>query len=121
MHHTTVSALTLMQSVRQIHSDYRATGVCYCLQNVVHYNRATCTLVGFCVFCGVYLLGSLFKAVDAGEEELGNGDLALLVRRFPAVNDLTVRFASRLTSAYEVLAEVYDTLHVTYVYVCRVS
>lgn len=49
---------------------------------------------------------SLFKAVDAGEEELGNGDLALLVRRFPAVNDLTVRFASRLTSAYEVLSQV---------------
>lgn len=50
---------------------------------------------------------SLFKAVDAGEEELGNGDLALVVRRFPAVNDLTVRFASRLTTAYEVLAEVW--------------
>eukprot|EP00903_Cladosiphon_okamuranus_P013626 g12690.t1 len=49
---------------------------------------------------------SLFKAVDAGEEELGNGDLALLVRRFPAVNDLTVRFASRLTSAYEVLSQI---------------
>lgn len=51
-------------------------------------------------------MSSLFKAVDAGEEELGNGDLALLVRRFPAVNDLTVRFASRLTSAYEVLSQV---------------
>lgn len=52
------------------------------------------------------LTSSLFKAVDAGEEELGNGDLALLVRRFPAVNDLTVRYASRLTSGYEVLSQV---------------
>lgn len=43
---------------------------------------------------------SLFKSVDAGEEVLGN------VRRFPAVNDLMVRFVSQLTSAYEVLAEV---------------
>ncbi|CAB1107852.1 unnamed protein product [Ectocarpus sp. CCAP 1310/34] len=49
---------------------------------------------------------SLFKAVDAGEEELRNADLALLVRRFPAVNDLTIRSASRLTTAYEVLAEI---------------
>ena len=45
--------------------------------------------------------------IHAGDEQLGNGDLALLVRRFPAVNDLTVLAASRLTSAsYEVLAEV---------------
>lgn len=66
-----------------------------------------CNAVAFLVcFHIVSLSDSLFKAVDAGEEELRNGDLALLVRRFPAVNDLTVRFASRLTSAYEVLAEV---------------
>lgn len=58
-----------------------------------------------------YPPSSLFKAVDAGEEELGNGDLALLVRRFPAVNDLTVRFASRLTSAYEVLSKVWTAPH----------
>eukprot|EP00904_Undaria_pinnatifida_P003613 jgi/Undpi1/13252/HiC_scaffold_8.g02914.m1 len=50
---------------------------------------------------------SLFKVIHAGDEELGNGDLALLVRRFPAVNDLTVLAASRLTSAsYDVLAEI---------------
>lgn len=76
----------------------------------------------------MYLLGSLFKAVDAGEEELGNGDLALLVRRFPAVNDLTVRFAARLTSAYEVLAKVnvmylhiyIYMIHTSYMYMCVV-
>ncbi|CAN0449820.1 unnamed protein product [Ascophyllum nodosum] len=50
---------------------------------------------------------SLFKVVHSGEERLGDGDLALLVRRFPAVNDLTLRFASRLTvPSYEILGEI---------------
>ena len=45
--------------------------------------------------------------MHSGEERLGDGDLALLVRRFPAVNDLTLRFASRLTvPSYEILGEV---------------
>ncbi|CAM9263947.1 unnamed protein product [Discosporangium mesarthrocarpum] len=50
---------------------------------------------------------SLCKVVDSGEVELEDCDMNLLLRRFPAVNDLTLRYSSRLSSAsYKALAEI---------------
>lgn len=58
---------------------------------------------------GIPDASSLFKVVHSGEKKLRKGDLALLIRRFPAANDLTLRLGRKVTSAtYEVLAEVTD-------------
>lgn len=50
---------------------------------------------------------SLCKVAHSGEEEIEDVDLALLFRRFPKVNDLTLGYASRPTrETYKALAEV---------------
>lgn len=47
------------------------------------------------------------KVAHSGEEEIEDVDLALLFRRFPKVNDLTLGYASRPTrETYKALAEV---------------
>lgn len=47
------------------------------------------------------------KVAHSGEEELEDVDLELFFRRFPAVNDVTLRRATRLTGeSYKALAEV---------------